>query len=67
MAKQKTNPEDFDLMTIADACELLKVSRRTLYRMIAQEVVPAPRRMGRFRQAYFLRSEFNKHCLHSLS
>lgn len=49
-----------ELMTMADVCLVLRVSRRTAYRMIRDGVLPAPRRMGNFRQAYFVRADFEK-------
>lgn len=51
-----------ELMTMADVCLALKVGRRTVYRMIVDGVLPAPKRMGNFRQAYFVRTEFEKAC-----
>lgn len=51
-----------DLMTDAEACLALQVSRKTLYRMIAKGVLPAPRRVGNFRKFYFHRGEFEKAC-----
>jgi excisionase family DNA binding protein len=47
------------LMTVADACVMLSVSRKTLYRMVAAGVLPAPRRIGGFRQSYFDRPAFD--------
>ena len=55
-----------ELMTMADVCLTLKVSRRTVYRMIRDGVLPAPRKMGNFRQAYFVRTDFEKACRKSL-
>ncbi|WP_427914796.1 helix-turn-helix transcriptional regulator [Ramlibacter sp. MMS24-I3-19] len=55
------------LITVADACLLLKISRRTLYRMIRSEVLPQPRRMDRFRQAYFDYGEFQVACRQALA
>ena len=51
-----------DLMTMTDACLTLKVSRRTVYRMIRDGVLPVPKTMGNFRQAYFERADFEKAC-----
>jgi len=51
-----------ELMTMADACAALQVGRRTVYRMIRDGVLPAPRKMGNFRQAYFDRADFEKAC-----
>jgi excisionase family DNA binding protein len=51
-----------DLMTDAEACLELRVSRRTLYRMIARGDLPAPKRFGNFRKLYFKRAEFEKAC-----
>jgi hypothetical protein len=64
--RSEKKSDDLYLMTMADACLFLKVSRRTLYRMIAVEVVSAPRKIGNFRQKYFLRNEFEKQCRRSL-
>ena len=55
-----------DLMTVADACMELQVSRKTLYRMIASGALPAPKRFGSFRQFYFTRSDFTKACKKAL-
>ena len=55
-----------DLLTLAEACLALQVSRRTLYRMIRDGVLPAPKRLGNFRQAYFIRSDFYKACKQQL-
>ena len=49
-----------DLMTLADACVALHVSRKTLYRMIARGLLPAPKRFGNFKQFYFKRQDFEK-------
>jgi len=51
-----------DLMTDAEACLALQVSRTTLYRMIAKGLLPAPKRVGNFRKFYFNRAEFEKAC-----
>jgi len=51
-----------ELMTMADVCAALQVGRRTVYRMIRDGVLPAPRKMGNFRQAYFDRADFEKAC-----
>lgn len=51
-----------ELMTMADACLTLKVSPRTVYRMIRDGVLPAPKKIGNFRQAYFVRADFEKAC-----
>ncbi len=51
-----------ELMTMADVCMALQVSRKTVYRMIGDGVLPAPRKMGNFRQVYFLRADFEKAC-----
>ncbi len=37
-----------ELMTMADVCMALQVSRKTVYRMIGDGVLPAPRKMGNF-------------------
>jgi excisionase family DNA binding protein len=49
-----------ELMTMADVCLVLRVSRKTVYRMIREGVLPAPRRLGSFRQSYFVRSDLEK-------
>lgn len=49
-----------ELMTMADVCLALNVSRKTVYRMIRAGVLPAPRKMHNFRQVYFVRAEFEK-------
>ncbi|OWQ93662.1 hypothetical protein CDN99_04175 [Roseateles aquatilis] len=49
-----------DLMTVKEACQELKISRRTLYRMIAEGVVPAPRKIHNFRKVYFIRKDIAK-------
>jgi excisionase family DNA binding protein len=51
-----------DLMTIADVCVELKVGRRTVYRMVRDGVILPPKRIGNFRQSYFLRTEFERAC-----
>jgi excisionase family DNA binding protein len=51
-----------ELLTLADVCVLLKVGRSTVYRMVRDGALPAPRRIGNFRQVYFLRAEFEKAC-----
>ncbi|WP_421036149.1 helix-turn-helix transcriptional regulator [Mitsuaria sp. CC2] len=40
----------------------MRISRRTLYRMIARGDLPAPKRFGNFRKLYFKRTEFEKAC-----
>jgi excisionase family DNA binding protein len=47
-------------MTRAEACLELRVSSRTLRRMVAYEELPAPKSIGRHRQSYFNRQEFQK-------
>ena len=49
-----------ELMTMAEVCLKLTVSRRTVYRMVLDGVLPAPKRMGNFRQTYFVRADFEK-------
>jgi excisionase family DNA binding protein len=49
-------------MTMADVCLALKVGRRTVYRMVLNGVLPAPKRIGSFRQLYFVRTEFERAC-----
>jgi excisionase family DNA binding protein len=51
-----------ELMTMAEVCLALKVSRRTVYRMVLEGVLPQPKRLGNFRQVYFLRVDFEKAC-----
>ncbi|HET9707836.1 MAG TPA: helix-turn-helix domain-containing protein [Gemmatimonadales bacterium] len=48
-----------ELITIADACVTLSVSRKTLYRMIVAGALPAPKRVAGFRQLYFDRHAFD--------
>ncbi|HNU12219.1 MAG TPA: helix-turn-helix domain-containing protein [Rubrivivax sp.] len=55
-----------ELMTMADVCLALNVSRKTVYRMIRAGVLPAPRKMHNFRQVYFVRAEFEKACRKAL-
>lgn len=54
------------LMTVADACLELQVSRKTLYRMIVKGLLPAPKRFGNFKQFYFRRDDFEKACKKAL-
>ena len=56
-----------NLMTVADACVALQVSRTTLYRMIAKGLLPAFKRVGNHRQGYFNRAEFEKACKKAMS
>ena len=49
-----------ELMTMAEVCLRLTVSRRTVYRMVLDGVLPAPKRMGNFRKTYFIRADFEK-------
>ncbi len=51
-----------ELMTMAAVCATLQVSRRTVYRMIWDGVLPAPKKIRAFRQSYFVRAEFEKSC-----
>ena len=37
-----------ELMTMAAVCATLQVSRRTVYRMIRDGVLPAPKKIGAF-------------------
>jgi excisionase family DNA binding protein len=55
-----------ELMTVADVCLELKVSRRTVYRMMSLGNLPAAKKIGNFRQLYFIRSEFEKACRKSM-
>lgn len=49
-----------ELMTIADVCVALQVGRKTVYRMISKGNLPAPRKIGNFRQLYFVRADIEK-------
>jgi excisionase family DNA binding protein len=49
-------------MTMAAVCATLQVSRRTVYRMIRDGALPAPKKIGAFRQSYLVRGEFEKAC-----
>ena len=51
-----------ELMTLDDVGLALNVARSTVYRMVRDGVLPQPRRMGNFRQGYWVRSEFEKAC-----
>jgi excisionase family DNA binding protein len=51
-----------DLMTLADVCVALQVSRSTVYRMMVEGTLPPMKKIGNFRQTYFVRSEFEKAC-----
>ena len=51
-----------DLMTLADVCVALQVSRSTVYRMIVEGALPPMKKIGNFRQTYFIRSEFERAC-----
>lgn len=51
-----------ELMTLADVCLELKVGRSTIYRMVRDGILPQPRRIGNFRQGYWVRSELEKAC-----
>jgi excisionase family DNA binding protein len=62
----KKSAEPLVLLTVAEACLRLKVSRRTLYRMIGDALLPQPRRMGRFRTAYFEQGAFDFACRKAL-
>jgi excisionase family DNA binding protein len=55
-----------ELLTMADVCVALRVSRRTVLRMVRDGLLPAPRRIGNFRQAYFERVAFEKACRKAL-
>ncbi|MBP6777854.1 MAG: helix-turn-helix domain-containing protein [Piscinibacter sp.] len=55
-----------DLMTMADVCMALQVSRKTVYRMIAAGLLPEPKKVGNFRQFYFRRKEFEVQCKKAL-
>ncbi len=46
------------LMTMAALCATLQVSWRTVYRIIRDGVLSAPKKIGAFRQPYFLRTDF---------
>jgi excisionase family DNA binding protein len=47
-------------ITRAEACLELRMSSRTLRRMVACEELPAPKRIGNHRQLYFNRVEFER-------
>lgn len=51
-----------EYMTMANLCATLQVSRRTVYRMVRDGILPAPRKIGTFWQVYFVRGEFEKVC-----
>lgn len=55
-----------DLMTMADVCLELRVSPRTVYRMVSAGLLPEPKRIGNFRQFYFRRKEVESHCKKAL-
>lgn len=55
-----------DLMTLADVCLALQVSRRTVVRMVSQGSLPAPRKIDGFRQLYFERPHFEMACRKSM-
>ncbi len=55
-----------ELLTINQACEKLHVSRRTLYRMIVEKVLPQPKRLRNFRHVYFVREDFERACLQQM-
>lgn len=55
-----------DLMTLADVCLALQVSRRTVYRMMKNGNLPPARKIGNFRQLYYVRADFEKACLKSM-
>lgn len=55
-----------DLMTMADVCTELQVSRKTVYRMVLAGLLPEPKKFGNFRQHYFRRKEFNERCKKAL-
>ncbi|MEP6502173.1 MAG: helix-turn-helix domain-containing protein [Betaproteobacteria bacterium] len=55
-----------DLMTMADVCTELQVSRKTVYRMVLAGLLPEPKKFGNFRQYYFRRKEFNERCKKAL-
>ena len=66
MSKKAAPKDPLVLVTVADACVRLQVSRRTLYRMILQGVLPEPKRLGQFRQAYFEKEAFEAACREAL-
>ena len=67
MTKKSATNKSLVLLTVADACLRLRVSRRTLYRMVLDGLLPKPRRMGRFRRSYFESLEFHEACLKALA
>lgn len=48
------------LMTLQDACVELRVSRRTIYRMVASRLLPKPLKFKNHRQVYFYRADFDR-------
>jgi excisionase family DNA binding protein len=67
MSKKSATDKPLVLLTVADACLRLQVSRRTVYRMVVEGLLPMPRRMGKFRRSYFEQVEFDKACLTALA
>lgn len=49
-----------NLMTLAEVCLALRVSRKTAYRMITAGVLPPPKRLQGFRQLYFDGAEIDR-------
>lgn len=54
------------LMTMADVCVELQVSRKTVLRMVVAGLLPAPKRVGNFKQFYFNRVDFERACKKAL-
>ena len=46
-----------ELISTSQACELLGISRTTMWRRVESGAIPEPRRVGNFRQKYFDRSD----------
>ena len=67
MSKKTATEKSLVLITVADACGLLQISRRTLYRMIVAGAIPAPQKIGRFRQSYFDMHAFDRACRAALA
>jgi excisionase family DNA binding protein len=51
---------EFPWITRAEACLSLGVSSRTLRRMVADDKIRPPMRIGNFRQLYYFRADFAK-------
>lgn len=60
------NEKEFPWITRAEACLALGVSSRTLRRMVAEEEIRPPMRIGKFRQLYYFRADFGKDAVRSM-